>query len=309
MPVTTSTAAGAPSIVGHELELGEDALGELVPTEAGMDSALLRARLDQDGYLYLPGFFEREEVLAVRRELVERLDAGGVLAPGSAPIDAVARPGVAIEFGRDGADLVAGNEPLHRLLYSGAMIALYEALLGGAVRHLDFTWLRIIPPGGGTWVHTDIVFMGRGTTNLYTSWVPYGDIPAEMGGLAILEGSHRQELIREVYGRQDVDAYCENLGQEPPEDYEWPNANPILAEDAAALRRRLGGRWLTASYRAGDLLLFGMFTAHGALDNRTDRIRLSSDSRYQLASEPVDERWVGPNPPGHTKAGKRGVVC
>jgi len=248
-------------------------------------------------------------VLAVRRELVERLAAGGVLAAGSAPIDAVARPGAAIEFGRDGVDLVAGNEPLHRLLYAGAMMSFYEALLGGAVRHLDFTWLRIIAPGGGTWVHTDIVFMGRGTSNLYTSWVPYGDIPPEMGGLAILEGSHRQPMIREDYGRQDVDAYCENLGQEPPEDYEWPNANPILAEDAAALRRRLGGRWLTAPYRAGDLLVFGMFTAHGALDNRTERIRLSSDSRYQLASDPVDERWVGPNPPGHTKAGKRGVVC
>jgi hypothetical protein len=52
-----------------------------------------------------------------------------------------------------------------------------------------------------------------------------------------------------------------------------------------------------------------MFTAHGALDNRTDRIRLSSDSRYQLAADPVDERWVGPHPAGHTKAGKRGVVC
>ncbi len=309
MPVTNSSVSGAASILGHELELGEEALGELVRTHASLAPALLRARLEQDGYLYLPGFFERDEVLAVRRELVKRLAASGVLAAGSTPLDAVARPGAAIEFGRDGADLVAGNEPLHRLLYAGAMMSFYEALLGGAVRHLDFTWLRIIPPGGGTWVHTDIVFMGRGTSNLYTSWVPYGDIPPEMGGLAILEGSHRQPMIREVYGRQDVDAYCENLGQEPPEDYEWPNANPILAEDAAALRRRLGGRWLTAPYRAGDLLVFGMFTAHGALDNRTDRIRLSSDSRYQLARDPVDERWVGPNPPGHTKPGKRGVVC
>jgi hypothetical protein len=177
VPVTTSSPPGAVSIVGHELELGEDALGQLVRTEATLDRALLRARLERDGYLYLPDFFERDEVLAVRRELVERLAAGGVLEPGSAPIDAVARPGAAIEFGRDGADLVAGNEALHSLLYSGAMLAFYEALLGGAVRHLDFTWLRIIPPGGGTWVHTDIVFMGRGTSNLYTSWVPYGDIP------------------------------------------------------------------------------------------------------------------------------------
>ena len=238
---------GTVSILGHQLERGPDALGELTRTEDTGDGPALRGRLADDGYLYLPGFFER-----------------------------------------DGAQLVAGNEPLHNLLYGGRMIGFYESLLGGSVRHLDFTWLRIMAPGGGTWVHTDIVFMGRGTSNLFTSWVPYGDIPPQMGGLAILERSHTHELIREVYGRQDVDSYCENLGEQP---------------------RRLGGRWLTADYRAGDLLVFGMFTAHGALDNRTDRIRLSSDSRYQLAADPVDERWVGPHPAGHTKAGKRGVGC
>ena len=302
-------ADGAVSILGHQLERGPEALGELRRTEEGADSAALRDRLAEDGYLYLPGFFERESVLAVRRELVGRLAAAGVLEPGAPVMDAVVRPGAALEFGRDGADLVAANEPLHELLYGGRMLGFYESLLGGPVRHLDFTWLRIIAPGGGTWVHTDIVFMGRGTPNLFTSWVPYGDIPPQMGGLAILERSHTHELIRDVYGRQDVDSYCENLGQERPDDYEWPNASPILDEDAAALRRRLGGRWLTADYRAGDLLVFGMFTAHGALDNRTDRIRLSSDSRYQLAADPVDERWVGPHPAGHTKAGKRGVVC
>lgn len=305
----TSPATDAISILGHELERGPDSLGELTRTEHTDDAALLRSRLRDDGYLYLPGFFEREAVLAVRRVLVGRLAAGGLLAPGSPAMEAVALPGAPIEFGRDGSELVAGNELLHGLLYGGPMMSFYESLLGGPVRHFDFTWLRIIPPGGGTWVHTDIVFMGRGTSNLCTSWVPYGDIPSEMGGLAILERSHNHDVIRNVYGRQDVDSYCENLGQEPPDDYEWPNASPILDEDAAALRRRLGGRWLTADYGAGDLLLFGMYTAHGALDNRSDRIRLSSDSRYQLAADPVDERWVGPHPPGHTKAGKRGVVC
>ena len=31
--------------------------------------------------------------------------------------------------------------------------------------------------------------------------------------------------------------------------------------------------------------------------------------RYQRASEPIDERWVGANPPGHALAGKRGRIC
>jgi hypothetical protein len=53
-----------------------------------------------------------------------------------------------------------------------------------------------------------------------------------------------------------------------------------------------------------------MFLVHASLDNRSEnRLRISSDSRYQRASEPIDERWVGINPPGHTTAGKRGRIC
>ena len=44
-------------------------------------------------------------------------------------------------------------------------------------------------------------------------------------------------------------------------------------------------------------------------DNTTRTIRLSSDTRYQLASEPVDERWIGEHPIAHGVAGKRGKIC
>jgi ectoine hydroxylase-related dioxygenase (phytanoyl-CoA dioxygenase family) len=66
---------------------------------------------------------------------------------------------------------------------------------------------------------------------------------------------------------------------------------------------------LTSEYRAGDALIFSMFTVHASLDNRSNRIRLSSDSRYQPASALADERWVGPNPIAHGQAGKRGKIC
>jgi len=56
-------------------------------------------------------------------------------------------------------------------------------------------------------------------------------------------------------------------------------------------------------------LIFDMYLVHGGLDNRSQRFRLSSDSRYQLASEPVDERWVGADPPGHGPNSKRGKIC
>ena len=33
------------------------------------------------------------------------------------------------------------------------------------------------------------------------------------------------------------------------------------------------------------------------------------DSRYQLSSEPIDERWVGERPDGHGPGGKKAMIC
>ena len=73
------------------------------------------------------------------------------------------------------------------------------------------------------------------------------------------------------------------------------------------------GRWLTADYRMGDVLMCTMRTVHAGTDNHTDGIRLSTDSRYQPAAAPVDERWVsgehGEDPIGHGLAAKVGKIC
>jgi ectoine hydroxylase-related dioxygenase (phytanoyl-CoA dioxygenase family) len=180
------------------------------------------------------------------------------------------------------------------------------------VRHFDFTWLRAVAPGSGTTPHCDIVYMGRGTKQLFTAWVPFGDITLDIGGLMVLESSHRQQDRLRRYLERDVDEYCENLprGQEVADGKRGWEFDGTLAKDPRSLRQKLGGRWLTApEFRMGDVVVFGMFLVHASLDNQSDRIRLSTDSRYQLASEPADERWVGPNPVGHSRAGKRGRVC
>jgi ectoine hydroxylase-related dioxygenase (phytanoyl-CoA dioxygenase family) len=195
------------------------------------------------------------------------------------------------------------------------MIGFYERFLGGPVRHLDFTWCRVKTSGTETATspHYDIVFMGRGTSNLYTSWTPLGDIPKQMGGLMLLENSHRQEEIKESYGRIDVDVYCTNA----PDAAEiesgkkrWHHADTgQYAKDAVAVGRELKSRWLTADYQLGDLLVFGMYTMHASMDNHTNRVRLSTDTRYQLTSEPVDERWIGEEPIAHGPAAKKGIIC
>ena len=225
-------------------------------------------------------------------------------------MEVVARSGVT---DRGDHDLAADNPPLNRLLYSGRMIDFFARLLDGRVRHFDNTWFRAVPGGGvGTYPHCDIVYMGRGTFRLYTAWTPIGDVPLTTGGLMILENSHRQADRLRKYLHRDVDEYCTNRAD--AEEIEsgrkqWQDWDGRLSSNPVRLRENLGGRWLTADFVAGDTLVFGMATVHASLDNHARSFRLSSDSRYQLASEPIDERWIGPHPVGHGAAGKRGKIC
>ncbi|MGH2562307.1 MAG: phytanoyl-CoA dioxygenase family protein [Thermomicrobiales bacterium] len=292
---------------GHALDTSPAAFGQQRSSiDAVDDVAELRRRMEDDGYLYLPGYLDRDHVLDARQEIVTRLAEEGALEPGTDPMEAVVRSGIEFKFRPD---LAKNNQPLDRVLYAGRMMAFYERFLGGEVRHFDFTWLRAIAPGRGTAPHGDSVFMNRGTTMLYTAWVPLGDVDYHLGGLIVLEKSHKIEEITNDYGQMDVDSFCSNFPD--AELYErgekwWSGA---LSDDPFELRRQLGVRWLTAEFKAGDLLTFTIYTLHASLDNQSNRIRLSSDSRYQLASEPIDERWVGEDPIGHGAAGKRGRIC
>jgi hypothetical protein len=294
-----------------ELDMSDAAFGWLRPINALLDDpAALRARMAEDGYLYLQAHLDKDQVRAARIEITKRLAELGMLDPDQPPLQAVTRSGVCT---RGDHDLAANNRPLETLLYTGPMIDVFTRLLGGPVRHFDYTWFRAVPGGGeGTYPHCDVVYMGRGTPHLYTAWTPIGDVPLELGGLMILEGSHRLTDKLHNYLHRDVDAYCTNradAAEIESGDKMWQNWDGRLANDPATIRRTLGGRWLTAEFSAGDVLVFSMATVHASLDNRGRCFRLSSDSRYQLASEPIDERWIGEHPIGHGPAGKRGKIC
>ena len=281
-------------------------------SDAISDMKELRWRFERDGYLFLPGLLDRDQVLDARIEMLRKLEAAGYLHPDYPLQDGVARPDFDHPFIPG---LAKDNVPLLKVLYDGPMMALYGRFLGGAVRHFDYTWCRSKPPGltTATPPHYDIVFMGRGTQRLHTSWTPLGDMPVEMGGLMILENSHRLEEVKANYGQLDVDAYCTNYtdaAEIESGEKQWQNPNGgAYSKDAIATQSELGRRWLTTDYAMGDLLIFSMYTMHASMDNQTDRIRLSTDTRYQLASEPVDERWIGENPIAHGLQSKRGMIC
>jgi hypothetical protein len=296
---------------GIELDTRAEAFGFLLDSnDAVHEPTELRRRMARDGYLYLPGFFDRDEVRGVWRLILERLTNEGLLDPTHPLEEAVAAPGADIAFRPD---IVSGGPPreaLEKVIYGPKAMEFYAAFLGGEATHFDYTWLRAVAPGKGTWPHCDVVFMGRGTHNLYTAWVPLGDVPLEVGGLVIVEGSHKDEAIRQGYCSHDVDTVCANKPGSHPMREAGLTEIGALGRDMREVRQQLGGRLLTAKeFRMGDLLTFSVFTVHGSLDNGSNTIRLSSDSRYQLASEPIDERWIGENPPGHGGNSVKGLIC
>jgi hypothetical protein len=271
----------------HELQVPSETLGELRDSTALLgDAGALRNRLAEDGYLLLRELHDRDLVMEGRRQILERLAAGGALDRGF-PLDEAR-----IAAGRHGAFRGGKNEltrcPAYRdLIHGKRTLDFFSSLRDGPAIAFDYEWLRVVGTGDQTGAHFDIVYMGRGTPNVLTMWVPIGDVAYQQGPLAICEGSHRAPgfaKLRETYGKMDVDR---------------DRVAGWLSEDPLEICERFGGRWKTAEFAAGDALIFGMFTLHASLKNSTRTFRIGSDTRYQLASEPIDERWVGQDPKGH----------
>lgn len=267
----------APSCFG-ELESANELLG---------DADALRDGMAERGYLLFRRLIDPSVVRAARREVLLKYAILGEIDDRQPLDDAVAGDGAGVpeanirafsESVRTGANYLAVTD-------SQEVIEVHEALLGGPVRSFDMRWPRFVRPGEGCGFHCDGPYMNRGTSRIFSSWIPLGDVDRSDGALMLLEGSHRSERLHSGYLRSDADR----------DGLTW------LDDDPSAVRERYGSRWLTTDFRAGDVLCFGMHTLHGALDNRspTGRCRLSSDSRYQRTDEPADPRWNGERFEGH----------
>jgi ectoine hydroxylase-related dioxygenase (phytanoyl-CoA dioxygenase family) len=100
----------------------------------------------------------------------------------------------------------------------------------------------------------------RGTEETYTTWIPLGDCPRSLGSLQIVPASH-------LGGLRLTQPTPDNRGME--------------AYGASS------DRWIGGEFAPGDILIFHSLTVHRALPNRTDRLRLSVDFRYQPLSLPI----------------------
>jgi hypothetical protein len=276
----------------RQVTMGSKYLTELKDSNVLLgDIPALRRKMQEDGYLLIRGFHDREQVLQARRDLLSKLAEK----PGSLDLDYPLEDGVA---GSKPAQAMFGgtNEDLPSILQvanSPRLMRFFDEFLGGESMTFDYKWVRAMGPGKASHCHYDVVYMGRGTKNLYTVWTPIGDVPMEMGSLALCLDSQHFDKVRSVYGTMDIDR---------------DRIEGALTDDPVEIVDNFGGIWATTDFKAGDILIFGMYILHFALKNSSNRYRTSMDTRYQLRSEPADERWVGKQPIGHYSRKENGPV-
>lgn len=247
------------------------------------DAPALRERLEDDGYLLIRGFHDAEQVLGVRREILTRLQERGQLDESAPLMDGIVKPGLQTTTSVRGQEYLK-TQSLRELLYSDRAHKFFEHLFDAPAKPYQFQWLRAAGPGAGSPIHADLPYMGRGTHNLCTLWTPLGAMTPQMGPLAICLGSNKWPQVRDKYAHSDVDRDAHG---------------GVFTEDSGELVERFGGQWATTSFEPGDAMILGMYLLHGSLANASDKFRISCDTRYQPAAEPMDERWSGAEPRGH----------
>jgi hypothetical protein len=247
------------------------------------DPHALRARAEVDGYLFFKQLLPKDDVSAVRRDLLSVVDKHGWRKPGQdaeggvIDLDALNKVpeeemrldiGVSIAAYQDAQRL----ESVHRLPHHPRLLSLYEMLFGKKVlvhaRHIArmVTGHRAMVP---TPPHQDFPLI-QGTDKTWTAWIPLGNCPRPMGGLTVLRGTHK-------------------LGYVPIQPAK--GAGSIAAQTCP-----WETDWVEVDYEAGDVLTFPSYTIHKALRcQHKEMIRLSLDVRYQPADEPIEEGSLNPH--------------
>lgn len=306
--------------------------GDLAPVEVSVAPTCeaefqgLREKLNSNGYLYVRGLIPREDVAKARLTVLEDLHSRGILTAEQVESGKMVAGKEAKAIHLHGRGRAARSRELMAVVDHERLRSFFEGLLdftgnestgddpallsgrparssGRGVLTYDYKWLRAVSPGEYTGPHLDWVYMGRGTSNLLTCWIPLDDVEAHhLGGLAVLQGSNKcaaLQKMRDTYGRMEVETFRSEDGR-PYKGSGWICSDPLSDPALQKSYSENGTRWVTASsYSMGDVVIFLSHTLHASMANLSDpqtdnRLRLSCDTRWQRACEEVDERWFKP---------------
>ncbi|MEE2656926.1 MAG: phytanoyl-CoA dioxygenase family protein [Candidatus Latescibacterota bacterium] len=245
-------------------------------TELLSDPERLRLQAREEGLLFFRSLLDTGKVLDVRQQILELCAAHGWTRPGTDPAVGLSRPGKLVVEGADPrwrvfyADLQKIRN-FHALALDDAITKVFKILFGEQVLPHPRNICRVVFPGSATHStppHQDNLYIG-GSPDTWTAWLPVGDCPVELGGLAVARSSHVQGRL------QDREA-------------SGPGGRQVdVAENTT---------WVGGDYQCGDVIILHSLTVHQGRDNLTqDRLRVSCDYRYQPRSHSVREDSLMPH--------------
>ncbi len=244
-------------------------------TELLADSEKLRARFEQDGYLFLKGLLDPAKLLNLRRQIAAICAAENWLKSGTEPERLLTWTAPVVE-GEDAYfrvyDQIQQLEDFHALAHDTAINDVISSLLGGPCFPHPLSVARLMFPFNTPWAtppHQDYP-NNQGTEDLYACWIPLGDCAASEGPLAISPGSHKRGLLPLKYAlgaghRQVFDA----------------QGKPF--------------EWVSGPLEAGSVLIFHSLTVHRSMPNNGKSLRLSVDYRYQRDGDKLVEQSLHPH--------------
>jgi len=281
-------------LTAHGKTLAAERIGWLTPTDSAIGVDAIRRRYQNDGYVWLKGLLPRADVIDFRGWAFERLAVTGLVEPGSDFSQGIASAA--------SVDWSLADRRLMSLVRSAAyegfcaqppLTRFMDEFLQGISYLHKRKIMRFTQPGTptATPAHYDLVYLRGGTSRLVTVWIPIGDIPAEMGGLVYLEGSHAlgvkmeakfQAASGDLSPEERISAYNSHMTEGG-----W------VSKDLPDMAERFDTRWLAADYEAGDVVLHSPYMIHASTTNQNSsrRLRLSTDIRYQNVDDEIDARW------------------
>lgn len=278
---------------GLYLDNRPERLGWLNPSAADMPMASLRSLYAQQGYVWLKQALPRADVLAFRGLVFSRLSDAGLLAAGSDPAEGRYSGTIGGSLAQKRLMELVRSAAFEAFCLHPALWPLMEVFVEGTAYLHKRKIMRYTLPGSDTATpaHYDLVYLRGGTDRIVTVWIPIGDTPAAMGGLTYLEGSHRLGMDMER------DFAARNAELTPNERISAFNRNMTeggwVSKDLPDMAERFDTRWLVADYEAGDIVLHSPYMIHASTTNvdPENRIRLSTDIRYQNVRDEIDARW------------------
>lgn len=253
-----------------------------ISNDAIHDSEELQRRIADDGYLFFKRLQDPDKLLSLREKMMSRLQEVGWIIPGTDPVMGIADVSRQCTEGdneyHEGYGRIYQMEEFHQIAHEPEITEMIAKIMGKPIMPHPQKIARLWFPKyteHTTPTHQDFVHF-QGNFETLTCWAPVGDCPKELGGLAVIPGSHRVGRVLDHHFSLGAGGLIVK-----PEEHD--EIEPV---------------WHSTDYEVGDSLIFPALTIHKALPNTTeDRLRLSLDNRYQAVGDPIAEHMLEPHIP------------